>query len=178
MATYTKSGRSEPVSDKHITVNDALKSMRRPQHQKSGNFPRHPQLTGLLAYLRGGDGPPTEPFSFLLFRRQARELRRYLFGPEGLNQVADAGDSMTFDLGKGWTLCLTWLRQGCERDDLPEGFEISTEWQETFELTKPRRGQIVLADFMYLEPNAVVREQPPSRPSERSNTALAGGANR
>jgi hypothetical protein len=43
-----------------------------------------------------------------MFRRNARDLRKGLFGPKGLRDVPKGEGVRRFDLPKGWTLRLTY----------------------------------------------------------------------
>ena len=79
----------------------------RPYH-----FPQDPALDRLLAsnYDRGLDG-----FKLCLWRREARDLRKGLFGPKGSRKVPkftgkhDVHDGvMRFVLPNGWRLVLTY----------------------------------------------------------------------
>jgi hypothetical protein len=73
-------------------------------------FPDDPTLDRLL----GGDyDPKVGPFKAQMKRRHARDLRKGLFGPEGLRNVPDrSGGVMEFDLPKGWTLRLIYYAAG------------------------------------------------------------------
>src|SRR5271165_5609787 len=67
--------------------------------------------------------PPKSPAAFdrnqvpvcsdFCIRRNARDLRKGIFGPKGLRQVPDSGGGvMDFNLPKGWTLRLTYHAAG------------------------------------------------------------------
>jgi hypothetical protein len=78
----------------------------RPPH-----FPYHPKLERLL----DGYDPGLGYFKLLLWRREARDLRKGLFGPKGSRVVPEFdGDlnyydgEMEFDLPNGWLLRLTY----------------------------------------------------------------------
>jgi hypothetical protein len=72
-------------------------------------FPQDPRLDRLLAssYDRGLDG-----FQLTLRRREARDLRKGIFGPKGSRVVPkSSGDSdgvMSFNLPNGWRLRLAY----------------------------------------------------------------------
>jgi hypothetical protein len=75
-------------------------------------FPREPKLDRLLAsnYDRGLDG-----FKLRLWRREARDLRKGLFGPKGSRKVPrftrdleNYDGVMEFVLPNGWRLRLTY----------------------------------------------------------------------
>jgi hypothetical protein len=52
-------------------------------------------------------------FKLKLKRRHARDLRKGLFGPEGLRNVPDrSGGVIEFSLPNGWTLRLTYYATG------------------------------------------------------------------
>jgi hypothetical protein len=81
----------------------------RPRH-----FPRDPKVDRLLAsnYDRMLDG-----FKLCLWRREARDLRKGLFGPKGSRAVPkfsrdldDHDGVMEFDLPNGWRLRVTYER--------------------------------------------------------------------
>lgn len=79
--------------------------IRRPYH-----FPKHPKLDRLIA---SGFDPAIGPFDIPMYRRNARDLRKGLFGPAGLREVpGDKGGEMTFVLPNGWTLRLLYDRRG------------------------------------------------------------------
>src|ERR1700732_5636325 len=78
----------------------------RPPH-----FPQHPQVEQLLDSFDPGFGY----FRLSLWRREARDLRKGLFGPKGSRVVPEfSGDlnyydgEMEFDLPNGWLLRLTY----------------------------------------------------------------------
>ena len=79
----------------------------RPHH-----FPHHPALERLLA---SDYDPEIAPFTIEMQRRNARDLRKVLFGPKGVRKVPKFdGDlhhyngEMEFDLPNGWRLRLTY----------------------------------------------------------------------
>lgn len=73
-------------------------------------FPDDPWLERLLN--RNYD-PPLEYLKLRMKRCHARDLRKGLFGPQGLRNVPDnSGGVMQFDLPKGWTLRLTYYAAG------------------------------------------------------------------
>jgi hypothetical protein len=73
----------------------------RPRH-----FPEDPKLDRLLD---SHFDPKIRSLKLSLWRRQARDLRKGLFGPKGLRDVPDgSGGVMEFDLPHGWTLRLTY----------------------------------------------------------------------
>jgi hypothetical protein len=55
-------------------------------------------------------------FTLSLWRREARDLRKGLFGPKGLRDVPKGEGVRRFDLPNGWTLCLKY-------DDPPEDWD-------------------------------------------------------
>jgi len=69
------------------------------------SFPEDPQLDRLVA-----DYEPTmEGFRLRMKRRNARDLRKGIFGPKGSRDVPDQGGGvMAFELPKGWRLRLTY----------------------------------------------------------------------
>jgi hypothetical protein len=75
------------------------KPLPRPRH-----FPEDPRLDRLLAdySLRVGY------FKLRMKRRHARDLRKGLFGPQGVLDVPRGRGVRTFELPKGWTLRLTY----------------------------------------------------------------------
>jgi hypothetical protein len=73
----------------------------RPRH-----FPEDPKLDLLLD---SNFDPRMRQFKLSLWRRQARDLRKGLFGPKGLRDVpGDSGGVMECALPNGWTLRLTY----------------------------------------------------------------------
>ena len=79
--------------------------------------PHFPQDTTLDRLLAGGYDPNIGPFKLSLWRREARDLRRGLFGSKGSRVVPkfsrdlDEYDGvMEFDLPNGWRLRLTYER--------------------------------------------------------------------
>src|SRR5271166_2520613 len=77
----------------------------RPRH-----FPEDPTLDRLLD---SNYDPMVGYFKMRMFRRNARDLRKGIFGPKGLRQVPDSGGGvMDFNLPKGWTLRLTYHAAG------------------------------------------------------------------
>ena len=72
----------------------------RPRH-----FPEAPKLDRLLdSYF----DPAIGRFSLGMMRRNARDLRKGLFGPKGVRDVPKGEGVRTFDLPRGWTLRLTY----------------------------------------------------------------------
>jgi hypothetical protein len=72
----------------------------RPRH-----FPEDPKLDRLV----DSYNPKIGYFKLPMFRRNARDLRKGLFGPKGLRDVpGDSGGVMEFDLPNGWTLRLMY----------------------------------------------------------------------
>ena len=111
----------------------------RPRH-----FPEHPKLDRLLAH---NYDPAVGYFELRLRRREARDLRKGLFGPKGLKDVPKGEGVRTFDLPRGWTLRLTY-------DVPPHGW------------TEPGN---VVAEFI---PPAT-RRRPPNSP-QRPGTSVEG----
>ena len=72
----------------------------RPRH-----FPEDPKLDRLLD---SNYDPVIGGFKLRLWRREARDLRKGLFGPKGLRDVPKGEGVRTFDLPKGWTLRLMY----------------------------------------------------------------------
>ena len=68
-------------------------------------FPEDPRLDRLLDsnYARW-----VGYFELRLWRREARDLRKGLFGPKGVRDVPQGEGVRTFDLPKGWTLRLMY----------------------------------------------------------------------
>jgi hypothetical protein len=79
---------------------------RRPPH-----FPDNPRLDRLITT---GFAASLGPFILRLVRRQARDLRKGLFGPFGSREVPTdvfgrrCAGVMTFDLPRGWLLRLSY----------------------------------------------------------------------
>ena len=71
----------------------------RPQH-----FPKHPTLERLLATF----DPEIGYFRLAMKRRNARDLRKWLFGPQGVRDVPSGHGVRTFELPNGWMLRLTY----------------------------------------------------------------------
>jgi hypothetical protein len=72
----------------------------RPRH-----FPEDPKLDRLVdSYFN----PRVGYFKLRLWRREARDLRKGLFGPKGLRDVPQGKGVRIFDLPNGWTLRLTY----------------------------------------------------------------------
>jgi hypothetical protein len=69
------------------------------------HFPEDPRLDRLLDsnYARR-----VGYFKLHLWRREARDLRKGLFGPKGLRNVPKGEGVLSFDLPNGWTLRLTY----------------------------------------------------------------------
>ena len=89
----------------------------RPRH-----FPEDPKLDRLLD---SNFDPKIRSLKLSLWRRQARDLRKGLFGPKGLRDVpGDNGGVMEFDLPNGWTLRLTYHEKayGWEASDVEAEF--------------------------------------------------------
>jgi hypothetical protein len=79
----------------------------RPRH-----FPEDPLLDQLVA----GYDPAGKGFTLRMQRRNARDLRKGIFGPKGLKTVPDReGGEMQFALPNGWTLRLKY-------DEVEPGF--------------------------------------------------------
>jgi hypothetical protein len=73
-------------------------------------FPEDPELERLL---NSNYDPALGQFKVRMKRRHARDLRKGLFGPQGLRKVPDnSGGMMVFDLPNGWTLRLTYYAAG------------------------------------------------------------------
>jgi hypothetical protein len=73
----------------------------RPRH-----FPRDRRLNELLASYFDPDG---KGFTLHMQRRNARDLRKGMFGPRGLKKVPGVeGGEMTFGLPNGWALRLDY----------------------------------------------------------------------
>jgi hypothetical protein len=88
------------------------------RYRRSPNFPEDWRLE---RFLRSND-PEIGYFKLKMKRRNARDLRRVLFGPKGLLEVPDGyGGVMTFRLPNGWTLRLTYL----EFDEDARGYVAS-----------------------------------------------------
>jgi hypothetical protein len=66
-------------------------------------FPENPKLGRLLD---SNYDPRVGYFKFRLWRREARDLRKGLFGPKGVRDVPGGAGLRTFDLPNGWTLRL------------------------------------------------------------------------
>src|SRR5262249_8789170 len=73
-------------------------------------FPDDPRVGWLVD---GTDYPKAAYRTVRIKRRQARDLRKGLFGPEGSSNVPDRyGGVMAFKLPKGWTLRLSYYAAG------------------------------------------------------------------
>ena len=68
-------------------------------------FPEDPKLDQLL---HSNYEPRAGYFKLRLWRREARDLRKGLFGPKGLRNVPKGEGVLTLDLPNGWTLRLTY----------------------------------------------------------------------
>jgi hypothetical protein len=88
----------------------------RPRH-----FPEDPRLDRLL----DSYAPKIGYFRLPMFRRNARDLRKGLFGPKGLRDVPKDQGVRTFDLPDGWTLQLTY---GERSDDWREAGDVVVEF--------------------------------------------------
>jgi hypothetical protein len=69
--------------------------------------------------------PDVGYFELGLWRREARNLRKGLFGPKGLRDVPQGEGVRTFDLPRGWTLRLTY---DVPPDDLTEPGNVVAEF--------------------------------------------------
>jgi hypothetical protein len=100
-------------------------------------FPEDPRLDRLLDSYDRTIGY----FKLRMFRRNARDLRKGIFGPKGLRQVPDSGGGvLAFDLPKGWTLRLTYHAAGdydFERRRLKAG-DVEAEFFPPAIRTEPR----------------------------------------
>ena len=88
----------------------------RPRH-----FLEDPRLDRLL----DNYDPDVGYFELGLWRREARNLRKGLFGPKGLRDVPQGEGVRTFDLPRGWTLRLTY---DVPPDDLTEPGNVVAEF--------------------------------------------------
>jgi hypothetical protein len=89
----------------------------RPRH-----FPEDPKLDRLLdSYFDRGVGR----FSLRMMRRNARDLRKGLFGPKGLRDVPQGEGVRRFDLPNGWALR---LRYDAPPDDWEEPDNVVAEF--------------------------------------------------
>lgn len=158
--------------DQHLTLGE-LRAGKRPFDP-----PRFSdRINRLLRYFDTGCGEPPEGFSHVLYRRQARALRKHLFGSKGLNTVPRlwGGEPMEFDLPKGWRLRLSYLAYGREEDDLALAevdFLVTAELEDELQANRDRcrhgkgtadefkRVGLVLAEFL-----------PPQRKREGLQTA-------
>jgi hypothetical protein len=84
-------------------------------------FPEDPKLDRLL----DSYDPKIGYFRLPMFRRNARDLRKGLFGPKGLRDVPKDMGVRTFDLPDGWTLRLTY---GERPDDWREAGDVVAEF--------------------------------------------------
>src|ERR1700758_5524331 len=73
--------------------------MPRPPH-----FPEDPTLDQLIETY----DPEIGRFSLQMKRRNARDLRKGLFGPKGVKDAPKGEGMRRFDLPKGWCLLITW----------------------------------------------------------------------
>ena len=87
----------------------------RPRH-----FPEDPRLHRLVASY----DPTMEGFALPMKRRNARDLRKGIFGPKGVRSVPGGdGGVKEFDLPSGWTLRLTYHETyGIEAGDVDAEF--------------------------------------------------------
>jgi hypothetical protein len=69
------------------------------------HFPQDPKLDRLL---NSHFDPKIRSLKLSLWRRQARDLRKGLFGSKGLRDVPKGEGVRSFDLPNGWTLRLTY----------------------------------------------------------------------
>jgi hypothetical protein len=72
------------------------------------HFPQDPELDRLLA---SNFDPGLDYFELRMFRRNARDLRKGLFGSKGLRDVPKGEGVRQYDLPNGWILRLAY----CER---------------------------------------------------------------
>ena len=72
---------------------------------RPAHFPRDRKLNQLLA---SNFNPRLHSFELRMFRRNARDLRKGLFGPRGLRNVPKGEGVRRLDLPHGWTLRLTY----------------------------------------------------------------------
>jgi len=82
------------------------------------HFPQDPKLDSLLA---SNFDPRLDYFELRMFRRNARDLRKGIFGPKGLRDVPKDEGVRRFDLPNGWTL---WLTYGERPDDWREAGDV------------------------------------------------------
>ena len=86
-------------------------------------FPKDPKLDWLLA---SNFDPGVGYFTLSLWRREARDLRKGLFGPKGLRKNVPKGEGVRrFDLPNGWTLC---LRYDAPPEDWDEPGDVIAEF--------------------------------------------------
>jgi hypothetical protein len=76
-------------------------------------FPSDPDLNRLL----DGFSPRVGQFELQLRRREARDLRKGLFGPKGTRNLPKACGMQTFDLPNGWTVRLTYREKQAFRGE-------------------------------------------------------------
>ena len=86
------------------------------QEPRPPHFPGTPELDRLLdSYF----DPTLGYFKMRMKRRNARALRRVIFGPKGIRNVPDkSGGVMRLDLPNAWTLGLTYYAAGAYDYDL------------------------------------------------------------
>lgn len=89
-------GAARPQDESPATIE--AKRTERPAH-----FPDSPKLEQLLASY----APEIGSFDVQMKRRNARALRKFLFGPKGLKNVPEDGSVLELPLSKGWRLRLS-----------------------------------------------------------------------
>jgi hypothetical protein len=94
------------------------------------HFPKQPTLERLLDC---NFNPALDGFKLCLRRREARDLRKGLFGPKGLRDVPKGEGQRTFDLPNCWTLRLTYSER-------PEGWRKAGDVEAEF-IPPPRAHQ-------------------------------------
>jgi hypothetical protein len=87
------------------------------------HFPEDPKLDRLL---NSNFDPKVGYFKLRLWRREARDLRKGLFGPKGVRKDVPKGAGVrTLDLPNGWTLRLTY---DAPPDDWSEPGDVVAEF--------------------------------------------------
>jgi hypothetical protein len=113
-----------------------LKPLPRPAH-----FPVDPRLEELLTSF----APDIGYFKLPMKRRSARDLRKGIFGPQGLKNVPDCdGGVREFDLPNGWMLRLTYYETyGVKAGDVDAEF-IPPASRKL--VANPKRGALMTVD--------------------------------
>jgi hypothetical protein len=105
------------------------------RYGQPSNFPQDERLHRLLA---ADFDPRLGYFEVPMKRRHARDLRKGLFGPQGVRDVPSGDGVLEFDLPKGWTLRLRYY-------DTPRDFREPGDVDAEFIPPRRRRERSSLA---------------------------------